>query len=177
MAAALAVIEALRAAVPDVEIGLHWPNDVYAAGKKVVGILVEVLPNRRPVIGIGVNVNNRFDEAPPEVQRRAISLRGLTGRRYDVTELLIDILRRFDGTLERLKAFPDQISEQADAQCLQRGKRLIVATGTGEIEGRCAGIGHGGELLLDTADGRVQIVSGVVREAANGTHHGDSPND
>jgi BirA family biotin operon repressor/biotin-[acetyl-CoA-carboxylase] ligase len=164
VASAVAVVEALRALAPNVEIGLHWPNDVFAAGKKLVGILVEVLPNQRPVIGIGVNVNNRLDDAPPELRRRAVSLRELTGRRYDLTDLLIDILQRLDVVMGQLGAVPAEMIAQANARCLQRGKTLVVETAGREITGRCTGIGPGGELLLDTPEGPVQIVSGVVRK-------------
>ena len=39
-------------------IGLKWPNDVYMKGKKVAGILIEVIANKL-VIGVGVNVSGR----------------------------------------------------------------------------------------------------------------------
>ena len=161
---AVAVVEAIQASVPDVEIGLHWPNDVFAAGKKLVGILVEVLPNQRPVIGIGVNVNNRFDDAPPDVRRRAVSLRELTGHRHDLTDLLIDILQRLDVVMGQLGTAPAPIIAQANARCLQRGKTLVIETAGREIKGCCTGLGPSGELMLDTPEGAVQVVSGVVRQ-------------
>jgi BirA family transcriptional regulator, biotin operon repressor / biotin---[acetyl-CoA-carboxylase] ligase len=163
LAAGVAVVEALRTRMPGDELGIHWPNDVFAAGRKLAGILVEVLANRRAVIGIGVNTNNRLDDAPPEVRRRAVSLIELTGRDHDPTEVLIDLLRQFDRGLDGLATAPAEACARADALCLQRGRTLSVASGGRLVTGRCAGIGPAGALLLDTNQGRVEIVSGSAR--------------
>ena len=71
-----AICEALAACLPDVDVRLKWPNDVYADGKKLCGILVEVPPVSPPrlVIGIGINVANSARQAPPEVQARMTAL-------------------------------------------------------------------------------------------------------
>ena len=52
--------------------GLHEfcrPVRTAEADRKLAGILVEVLPDRRHVIGIGLNVNNTLADAPAELRR------------------------------------------------------------------------------------------------------------
>ena len=70
LSAAIAVVEAVAPALPGRDLGICWPNDVIVSGRKLAGILVEVLGNRRQVIGIGVNVNNHLQLAPDDVRGR-----------------------------------------------------------------------------------------------------------
>ena len=51
---------------------LKWPNDVYLAGKKTGGILVEVPADGRGqlIVGIGVNVNNSLAALPRSAANR-----------------------------------------------------------------------------------------------------------
>ena len=92
LAAGVAVVDALTPLVPGREIGIHWPNDVMQDGRKLAGILIEVLPCGKQVIGIGINTNNSAAEAPAEVRQRVATLRDATGCEHDATGLLIAIL-------------------------------------------------------------------------------------
>ena len=58
IAMAVAVVEGL-AACGFSGIGLKWPNDVYACGAKLGGVMVEIAGGREPrlVVGVGVNVH------------------------------------------------------------------------------------------------------------------------
>src|SRR5690606_18026426 len=62
-----------------VEVGIKWPNDVYAGGGKMAGVLVETEaePERLhfAVIGIGINVNQLPQDFPPALRDAATSLR------------------------------------------------------------------------------------------------------
>lgn len=64
----LAVLEALEAQGLANEIGLKWPNDLVARGRKLGGILVEAARDKEgkpfAVCGIGVNVNYTPQEVP-----------------------------------------------------------------------------------------------------------------
>ena len=70
LAVGVALVDALVPLVPGHEIGIHWPNDVMLDGRKLAGVLIEVLPNGRQVIGVGVNVNNTAADAPADVRPR-----------------------------------------------------------------------------------------------------------
>jgi len=163
LAAGLAVVEAVAPWLPGHTLGIHWPNDVFAAGKKLAGVLVEGLPAGLYVVGIGVNTDNTIAEAPAELRPTATTLRDLTGARHDPTQLLIELLRHLEAMLRRLGSAPDEIGRLADARCLQRGRELEIDSGSRTVGGTCAGIAPDGALLLDTPAGRVRLVSGTVR--------------
>lgn len=58
--AALSVAEALDAAAPGAAFRLKWPNDVLLDGRKVCGILLELVmgaPGKPPLLVFGVGVN------------------------------------------------------------------------------------------------------------------------
>ena len=163
LAAAVAVVETVALLVPSHPVGIHWPNDVMAAGRKLAGILIEVLPDRRHVVGIGINTNNSLGDAPPELKNTATTLRELTGRPHDQTTLLVRLLRCLQSVFGQLGPEPGRIGARADELCLQRGEMLTLQRGNRSIRGHCAGIAPDGALLLDTPQGRQACYSGVLR--------------
>ncbi len=162
LAAAVAVVEAVRPLLPDHPLGLHWPNDVMVGDRKLAGVLVEVLSNRRLIVGIGLNVDNTVADAPAELRRPVATLRDLTGRRHDRTNLLIAVVKALEAARRTLAASPDQLGAAADRLCLQRGHSLRLRIGREIIEGRCAGIAADGGLLLDTDEGRQTFYTGTL---------------
>lgn len=74
-----------------------WPNDIYYNNKKLSGILVEKI-DEDLIIGIGLNINNTdfgiFNE-------NAVSLSMITGKNYDIKEIIINIVRK---TEEKIKS-------------------------------------------------------------------------
>lgn len=164
LAAAVAVVETVRPRLPGVEVGLHWPNDVFAAGRKLAGVLVEVLADRRTILGIGLNSNNTAAEAPPELRHKAVTMRDLAGGAHDPTDLLTDLLRRLEASLAKLAADSAGLGRDADRLCLQRGRELAVQSADGLTAGRCEGIAPDGAMLLATRAGLRRVYSGVVVE-------------
>jgi len=163
LATAVAVVDALRPLLPHHSLGLHWPNDVVADNRKLAGILIEVLPRRKHIVGIGLNTNNSLADAPPELRKTAATLRELTGVCHDQTNILLEVLRHLEDTLRKLAVQPETVAERANAMCLQHGKRLTIRRGDQTTEGCCAGIAQDGALLLDTSDGRREFYSGSLR--------------
>ena len=163
LATAVAIVETVRPLVPAQTVGIDWPNDVLAAGGKLAGILVEVLPDGRHVVGIGINTNNSLAEAPPELIGTATTLLELTGRRHDQTTFLVALLRHLERAFGQLALEPGRIGTRADELCLQHGKTLALRLGERSIGGRCAGIAPDGALLLDTPEGRQAFYSGILQ--------------
>ncbi len=163
LAAGIALIDAVSVWLGDTIIGLHWPNDVFAAGRKLAGILIDVLPDGRHIVGVGLNVNNTFSAAPDEVRLRATSLIELSGQTLDRTEILILFLRAFEGMLAQLATNPAELGCRFDRCCLQIGHDLTIELANRRTTGRCAGIAPDGALLLDTLSGRQKFYSGVLR--------------
>jgi BirA family biotin operon repressor/biotin-[acetyl-CoA-carboxylase] ligase len=163
LAVGVAVAEALAPLVPGQDVGIRWPNDVLAGGKKLSGVLIEVLPNRLHVVGIGVNVNSAAADAPPELRLEIATLRDLTGRTHDLTVVLTAILRRLEPLWVMAATAPAEVAARADALCLQRGRTITVRQGGDTITGRCVGIAADGSLRLETVAGPKSVYSGVVR--------------
>ena len=76
------------------------PNDIYIAGRKVAGILVEGRTDSSggyvAVAGIGINVNQTVDDFPEELRATAASLAMATGRRIDRAGLAVRLLRNLE---------------------------------------------------------------------------------
>ncbi len=162
LAAALAVVETVQPAVPRADVGIHWPNDVMAGGRKLAGVLVEVLSDATQVIGIGINTDNTLADAPAELQETATTMRDLTGQRQDRTTFLVELLRQLESALRQAAAEPGSIGRRANELCRQRGKTLALQLGSRTIRGRCVGIAPDGALLLDTDRGQESFYSGVL---------------
>ena len=68
IAASLATLDAI-AATTGLLARLKWPNDVLIDYKKVAGVLVEGVFEgealQAGIVGVGLNVNMRFDDVPP----------------------------------------------------------------------------------------------------------------
>ena len=78
--AAEAIIRAVSRSAPRHPLGIKWPNDVLAGGRKLCGILCE-RGEGTVIAGIGINVNQT--EFPPELADRATSLALETGCPFD----------------------------------------------------------------------------------------------
>ena len=132
-------------------------------GRKLAGILIEVLADGKRVIGIGINTNNTAANAPEEVRPHVATLRDATGQVYDSTEVLIAILEQLERQLIELSVAPQQVAARTHELCLQRGKWLEIVQGMQRLAGPCLGIASDGALLIEV-DGRSRAVySGTVR--------------
>ena len=163
--AAVAVVRACRARRH--EVGIKWPHDVLAAGKKLVGILTEMSAEMERIhyiiIGIGINVNIEAAAFAPELRETATSLALLAGKPLDRRALLADILCE----MERLTA---GVQAQGFAPVLDEWRRLSLTLGQevrvfGVAEtftGRAVDIDADGALLVDTGEGRRRVLAGDV---------------
>lgn len=163
---------ALRAAcertVPSLagSLALKWPNDLVSAdGRKVAGILVEtaVCGDRlaQAVVGAGINVNWRTDEMPPEIATSATSLVELGGAEVNRVALLAAYLEELERGIAALETGASPLAAYRAASWLD-GRFVRVATGDRELEGRVAGIGDGGALLVELPGERLRLEQGEV---------------
>ncbi len=164
LAAAVAVVETVAPLLPPHAVGIHWPNDVIAAGRKLGGILVEILPNRYHVVGIGLNTNNLMADAPRELRSTAITMRELSGSAHDQTSILITLLDHLESCFAELATAPGAVATRADRLCLQRGAVLTLRQGPDTVTGRCLGITPDGALVLESPHGPQSYYSGTVQQ-------------
>jgi len=142
---------------------LRWPNDLLLGGKKVAGILVQLVDNHA-ITGIGVNLNHT--DFPPDLAPLATSLRLHTGREHDATDLLIALLRSIDSFLAYTPETILQLFTRASSYAV--GRRVVVHQPDGVIEGTTAGLDAAGFLMVRQDNGTVTlIVAGGVRAAGS----------
>jgi BirA family biotin operon repressor/biotin-[acetyl-CoA-carboxylase] ligase len=160
LATAVALAEACET-VCGIEVRCKWPNDLLAAGRKVGGILPEATFRggrlEHIVMGTGVNVTQATGDFPQELRASATSV-VIEGGRPDLAGLLGEYLARLRVRLEDPRTF-DSYRER----CATVGRMVRASVTSGAVvEGRATGIGHAGELLVETADGVRPVAFGEV---------------
>ena len=169
LATAVAVIEALDdLAVGHPTIGIRWPNDLEAAGRKLGGILperVETVSGHRILIGVGINVYTDMTHAPHHVSAMATTLAALTGRALDegsLHRLIPAFLRRFEAVVQRLVTGDRSLVDQWQRLDLLRDTWVHVECGTQLVSALAAGIDADGSLCVREGLQKRQIVGGTV---------------
>jgi biotin-(acetyl-CoA carboxylase) ligase len=132
-------------------------------GRKAAGILCESSGGFL-YAGIGVNCADRA--FPPGLRRPATSLEAVLGRPVDPMELFPVLARELGRSL-----FEEAWREEVEERLQSLGERVVFLEGdpgTGRLlEGRLAGLGPGGELLLDLpGQGLTPCSSGELRLAS-----------
>lgn len=73
---------------------LKWPNDVFVHGKKVAGILSEVLSDQKTVIiGVGLNFNSTKSDFPYDLQFQLTTLRDHYDQELEEDVFLCEFLK------------------------------------------------------------------------------------
>jgi BirA family biotin operon repressor/biotin-[acetyl-CoA-carboxylase] ligase len=148
LAAAVAICDALPT-----RCQIKWPNDIWLAGRKLAGILVEGRPQEGwAVLGIGLNVTT--EAFPAELAEIATSLR-IAGAELDTEAVLGALLGSLD---EWLEAPPEEVLAAWSERDALRGERVRWSEG----EGVAAGIDDSGALVVETDNGRVTLDAGEI---------------
>ena len=164
IAAAIAVSESVRAFVPTLNPLIKWPNDVLVDGKKICGILIEVIAAPSPValVGIGVNTNCRMNDINQDLGKPVTSLLDETNQPIDQQQFLIELLGQLNKWIigSRKKGIIDtfmNISQFKSGQPIRVESPQITT-----IVGQFVGIGMSGELILSVDGKSVPITSGSI---------------
>ncbi len=143
-------------------VGLKWPNDVLLDHGKLAGILGQVHGTGAVLCGIGLNLNVRPEDLPPDVARRSASLARAVGHDVDPTTALAALNERLSYWYDRWLAGGFAAVRN---RCLELsvtvGHRVSVsreADGGGSWVGLALDILGDGALLVATEDGREVVV-------------------
>lgn len=111
----LAVLEALEKLGLANEIGLKWPNDLVARGRKLGGILVEVARDNEgkpfAVCGIGVNVNY----TPQEVPDGGLAAIGLSDLNESVPAVDMLVERVYHAVIDAVDAWEERLNAMEES--------------------------------------------------------------
>ena len=171
MLAALAVRDGAAAILdtagrPATDLKLKWPNDTLLDGRKLAGILIESAfagdGLEWVIVGVGLNVNTRFDEAPEDVRLRATSLRETVGHALDLDQALAAVLAAFEARYEALHVTRVTPQPEYARHLATLGTRVRVTRRSGVIEGQAFGVTDDGALQVETSAGPVNVAFGDV---------------
>lgn len=167
------VAESIEAIVGK-RVMVKWPNDVYLEGRKISGVLIEVVSAQDSqskqavaIIGIGINCQVDFSGAPSELASSATSVHQWAS--HGMIELTSpeSVLSEFVNCwLEqelRDATHPSWLTELWSARSFLDGKWVEVQQATTKVQGICRGISQQGGLLLeDSRRNTMEILAGSV---------------
>lgn len=162
LAAAVAVAETLESfGVKQVRI--KWPNDILIKGRKVCGILTEMVAEADRVecvvLGIGINANTLSADLPPN----ATSLKIVTGKPLDRNQLTAGLLNHLEVRLKQVSGMAWEKTRAAwNRRSAVKGKTVKVTTLNQAVTGTAQGIDLSGALLVKTREGIKKVYSGDV---------------
>jgi BirA family biotin operon repressor/biotin-[acetyl-CoA-carboxylase] ligase len=153
--------------VPSHSVSLKWPNDVQIDGRKVSGLLAELLPGGGAVVmGAGLNLNIPEADLPTPtstslalndatMSESALADAALAGYLSQFSSLYGDFLR-FGAD-----AYSSGVLEQLDELCGTLGQQVLVSLpGGDEVRGTAIAVDGAGRLNVKrSSDGRVVAVA------------------
>lgn len=143
------------------QAGLKWPNDVLVQGRKIAGILLELVGDPADVchvvVGVGINVNMVSVEG---VDQQWSSVRLETGSDIDRNQLILALNEALQSYLKRFHALGfSSLQQEWDENHLWQGREVSLIAGGNVISGVVLGVDQRGALRL-LVDGQEAVFSG-----------------
>lgn len=164
--AAATLVEVLEQSVEN-PLAIKWVNDIFYNGRKISGILSEMVSNggslNRPgiVVGIGINFAGSFKEVDKETKNVAGTLFGeILPEHFNQNQFLGEYLKRFQyyhqnfHEKEFMKIYEDHL--------MGIGQKVSYKKNNQKDEGIIRGINEHGHLLVEKADQSVEALYGQV---------------
>lgn len=151
----VSVRQVLQSFMPECQVLIKWPNDIYVNDRKICGILIENVFRgsslRSAVIGIGINVNQSDFGLPDKVPT---SLLLETGRAH-VPEDIIAAVRA--AVLKGLERSSGSLWQEYNRFLWKRDTcvRLGMATSGELLQGTVQGVNADFELVVRRDDGEL----------------------
>ncbi len=127
MAVSLAVRDVVARLLPDKQVTVKWPNDIYVGKGKICGILIEssVAAGQisEAIIGIGLNINQTTWQSPAP---NPVSVKQLSGNEYALPPIYEALC---DSISEKLLLLgqPARLKEQYLAVLYRFGEKALYA--------------------------------------------------
>ncbi|HEY8562063.1 MAG TPA: biotin--[acetyl-CoA-carboxylase] ligase [Pyrinomonadaceae bacterium] len=156
---AIAVHDALET-LHAIDCDIKWVNDIHVAGKKICGILAETCETPKGLaVVVGIGVNLKSTNFPPEIAATATSLEAETDRTPDAEVLLQKLtffLSEYCALLYGANGAEKIRAEWTRRSSYASGKPVRVALENETISGVTEGLESNGAL-------RVRLDSGEIR--------------
>jgi BirA family biotin operon repressor/biotin-[acetyl-CoA-carboxylase] ligase len=147
-------------------VEIKWPNDLMVSHRKLGGILTEIKSGAGgmlyAVMGIGINVNAKLEDFPPEVRTIATSIRNEKGKTEPRTFLMAEILNGLDRWYRVFaQEGKNTLLNEWRRLTSMMGKPVQVTLGEEIINGLAHDIDDEGRLI-------VRVPSGALRRISSG---------
>lgn len=165
LAVAVGIERTLRERQIGLQLGLKWPNDVLAEGRKLSGILaerVETSTGPACVLGMGINVGLSAAELPvPSATSLAVLLEDRAPTRSTVIAAVLNSLASILAEWEERE--DAGVLAEYEQRCTTLGRAVRVhVSATRVVEGRATGLDKDGRLVVGTDSGPEVFGAGDV---------------
>ena len=143
-----------------IDARVKWPNDVFANGRKIAGILIEarVQDDRAYLlIGTGINVEPFSDDQRPN----ATTISELSPREFHgIENATVAFIEHVDERLARPLDHDRVLEEWRSRTIHNPGDRITCVIGDRNIIGTWSGIDEEGRALLHSGDETIAVSAG-----------------
>nr|WP_312577245.1 biotin--[acetyl-CoA-carboxylase] ligase [Sedimentibacter sp.] len=160
---------ALSVSELDVDVKIKWPNDLMINNKKICGILTEMNSDKDHVnyviVGMGLNVNNPYEDFPYEIRNIATSILNETGKTVKRSDIAAKIMNNFEVLYNEFvnnnnfKLSLDICKNKSNVI----GKSINLIKNKEITRAKALDLGQDGELIVQYEDGKIDsIISGEI---------------
>ena len=161
---AVAICDGIEAAC-GVRPGIKWTNDIVLGGKKLAGILTEMSVEGETgtlqyiVTGIGVNVLQKKEDFPPELQPVATSLAIELGEPVNRGRLAAEMINALETMYHTWLTGGGNYWQKYHDSCLTLGKEVRLIGTKGERTAFAEGLDPDFGLIVRYPDGSVETIT------------------
>ena len=139
---------------------LKWPNDVFVEGKKITGILMELITEgaetSKIIIGIGINIINKLSD---NLSKIATNMKDYTAKPLNIAEIIGNVSKRIYNYIEQLK---NGHWEDIKSKYLMKSYNINKNVLCNGVTGIAKGITEEGFLIIDVNGEDNRIITGDV---------------
>lgn len=145
--------------------GIKWVNDVVLNGKKICGILTELLVEGESgsiqylIVGIGLNVHNKVEDFPEEIRQKASSIDEQTGKDINRAQLAAAVVEELDAMFAKWPEEKEEYLSYYRSHCVTTEKQVRLLRGKEERFGYAEEVTEDFHLRVCYEDGTKEDVS------------------
>lgn len=159
--ASVSLCRAIRE-IAGMDVGIKWPNDIYAGDKKLAGILTEFTtdPDRMEYMIIGIGVNCHWaPSAPPPGGQPATSILKETGKKISRLQLLTRFLTFGEALYQKAQnEGVGFLRKEWDRFSLVKNRKVTILNNQTSLTGVAQGIDDHGGLIVLLDNGRKETI-------------------
>jgi len=148
--AAVTVTDALKSTL-GINAGIKWVNDIFFEGKKIGGILTEIV-GESAVVGIGLNLHTK--KLPSDLPNAGSLLHVANG--VTIIQMAETIQKQLLNTLTNFDS--KDVLEKYRQRLILLNKRVLVMSGGVEYQATVISLNDDGGLIIERDDGKTDTL-------------------